>query len=105
LLVINKADIDPEAAERTQHHFAGALSMLRSMSAHWRPPVLLVSALAGTGIDRFWAEIQRFRDTMTDSGELEGKRCSTAACATAFSTTRRYGRTWKQLAPPSATAR
>jgi LAO/AO transport system kinase len=74
LLIINKADIDPGAAERAQHRFAGALSMLRSMSAHWRPPVLFVSALTGTGIDRFWTEIQRFRDTMTDSGELEAKR-------------------------------
>jgi LAO/AO transport system kinase len=74
VLVINKADVDPAAAERTQHQFAGALSMLRSMSAHWRPPVLVVSAVAHTGIDRFWAEVRRFRDTMVESGEFEAKR-------------------------------
>jgi LAO/AO transport system kinase len=74
LLVINKTDIDPEGAERAQHQFAGALSMLRSASANWRPPVLLVSAVRHTGVDRFWAEIERFRDTISDSGELEGKR-------------------------------
>jgi len=74
VVVINKADLDPQAAERTQHEFAGALSMLQSASSDWRPPVLVVSATARKGIDRLWAEIERFREIMTASGDLQAKR-------------------------------
>jgi LAO/AO transport system kinase len=74
LVVINKADLDPDAAARAQHQISGALSMLRSTAAHWRSPVLVVSAARGSGIDRLWAEVERFRNVMTDTGELEAKR-------------------------------
>ncbi len=42
IIVINKADIDPNAAERARHQFAGALSMLHGDS----------TALAAVGVDR-----------------------------------------------------
>ena len=74
IIVVTKADIDPKAAALAKHQFVGALSMLRSASAHWRPPVVTLSAVAGTGIDAFWGEIERFRKVMTESGELETKR-------------------------------
>jgi LAO/AO transport system kinase len=74
LVVVNKADIDPKATEFARHHFEGALSLLRSASPNWRPPVLTVSSLSRKGIDTFWAEIERFRKTMAESGELEAKR-------------------------------
>ncbi len=74
VVVVNKADIDPPAAERARHQFAGALAMLRGPSPTWRPSVLAVSATAGTGIEAFWAEIERFRAAMSASGELEAKR-------------------------------
>jgi len=74
IIVVTKADIDPQAAALAKHQFVGALSMLRSASAHWRPPVVTLSAVAGTGIDAFWGEIERFRKVMTESGELEAKR-------------------------------
>jgi LAO/AO transport system kinase len=74
IIVINKADIDPNAAEFTKHQFAGALSILRSASPNWHPPVLAVSATVKTGIDAFWAEIERYRKVMTESGELWAKR-------------------------------
>ena len=74
LIVINKADIDPKAAELARHHFAGALSLLRSASPHWRPPVLALSAQTGQGIEAFWNEIERHRSAMQESGELAGKR-------------------------------
>jgi LAO/AO transport system kinase len=74
VVVINKADIDPPAAERARHQFAGALSMLRSASPSWQPIVLAVSAATGTGINVFWTEIERFRDVMTAAGDFEAKR-------------------------------
>ena len=74
IIVVNKADIDPKAAALAKHQFTGALSMLRSASPNWRPPVVTLSAAAGTGIDAFWAEIERHRKVMTETGELEAKR-------------------------------
>jgi GTPase len=74
IIVINKADVDPKAAERAQHQFAGALSMLQSGSPPWRPSVAMVSALHQKGIDEFCAEIERFRKVMTETGTLTVKR-------------------------------
>jgi LAO/AO transport system kinase len=74
IVVINKADIDPKAAALAKHQFAAALTLLRSTSAHWRPPVLTVSASSGAGIEAFWAEVERYYKIMTESGELELKR-------------------------------
>lgn len=74
VVVINKADLDPKAAQVARHQFTGALTMLQSASPPWRPTVVAVSSLARTGIESFWAEIERFRDVMTTSGALEAKR-------------------------------
>src|SRR5205807_7673934 len=65
VVVITKADLDPGAAERARQQFDGALSLLRGTSPPWRPPVLAVSAAAGTGIAAFWAEVERYRQVMT----------------------------------------
>jgi GTPase len=73
IIVINKADLDSIAAERTQQQFAGALSLLQSNNL-WQPPVVLVSALLKTGINTFWAEIERFHQVMSESGALQAKR-------------------------------
>ena len=74
VIVINKADIDPPAAQRARHQFAGALEMLRGVSPGWKPPVVMVSAAARKGIDAFWDEVERHREVMTASGELQAKR-------------------------------
>ena len=74
LIVFNKADIDERAAEFAKVQMRTALTMLRMASPNWRPPVLTVSALAKRGIPEFWAEIERYRATMSASGEFEAKR-------------------------------
>src|SRR5262249_18024136 len=74
VVAINKADLDPTAAERARQQVAGALSLLRSASPAWRPPAVAVSAALGTGIDPFWAEVERYRKVLTESGELPAKR-------------------------------
>jgi LAO/AO transport system kinase len=74
IVVINKADLDPKAASLAKHQFVGALALLRSASPNWRPPVVTVSASAGTGIEDFWTEVERHHKAMTDSGELTAKR-------------------------------
>ncbi|MDT3737498.1 MAG: methylmalonyl Co-A mutase-associated GTPase MeaB [Denitratisoma sp.] len=74
LVVINKADIDPKAAQFAKHQFENALSLLRSTSARWRPKVLTLSAQTGAGVAAFWQEIERHRKTLEASGELAQKR-------------------------------
>ena len=74
LIVYNKTDIDPQAAELSCAQMKTALSLLRSSSPNWRPPVLGVSALGQRGIAEFWQEIERYRETMNESGELGEKR-------------------------------
>jgi LAO/AO transport system kinase len=74
LIVINKADIDPQAAQRAQSQFESVLPVLQHRSPGWTPGVLVASALKRQGISEFWSQIGRFRDTMQASGEFEGRR-------------------------------
>ena len=82
-MVINKADIDAAAATRAQ---AQITSSLRLLGLHgnpdhlhhepsiWHPQVIQISALLGQGVDRFWVEVQRFRDLQTANGRLAARR-------------------------------
>jgi LAO/AO transport system kinase len=74
LVVFNKADIDPTAAQMAAAQMRSALSMLRSASANWQPPVLTLSALKKDGLSEFWQVIEKFRSTLTASGEFEARR-------------------------------
>jgi LAO/AO transport system kinase len=74
LIVINKADIDPPAAQRAQSQLESVLPVLRHRTPGWTPKVLLASALTRQGIAEFWSQIGRFRDSMRASGEFEGRR-------------------------------
>jgi LAO/AO transport system kinase len=74
ILVINKADIDPRAAESAKGNAANALMMLRPASKHWSPPVLLASALTGAGIEALWGKIEEYRTAMQAHGEFDEKR-------------------------------
>jgi LAO/AO transport system kinase len=74
IVVFNKADIDPVAAERAVMQMRSALSMLHSTSPNWRPPVLSVSATRRTAMADFWATVEQYRGTLTESGELDAKR-------------------------------
>ncbi len=59
LIVINKADLDPQAANLAQGQFRSALSMLRHTTPGWEPPVLMISALRSEGIAAFWKMTKR----------------------------------------------
>ena len=74
LIVINKADLAPTKAAEAQHTLKSALSILRPARARWHPPVLALSALDGKGVPAFWAEVERFRDTMQASGDFAARR-------------------------------
>jgi LAO/AO transport system kinase len=74
LVIFNKADIDPTAAQLAANQMRGALGMLRSASAAWRPPVLTLSAVKKEGLDSFWHTIEDFRTKLTASGDFATRR-------------------------------
>ena len=80
LVVINKADIDATAAIRAQ---AQIISALRLFGQHshpdheekiWHPQVIQLSALAGTGLDAFWAAVTQFQTLREANGQLAERR-------------------------------
>ncbi|MBY0466102.1 MAG: methylmalonyl Co-A mutase-associated GTPase MeaB [Burkholderiales bacterium] len=83
LVVINKADIDPNAATRAR---AQIMSSLRLLGLHgnpehvhhdqevWHPQVIQLSALLGQGVDTFWAEVTRYQTLQTANGKLAARR-------------------------------
>lgn len=79
LIVFNKADIDPLAAQAAVSQMRSALTMLRPASPHWQPPVLTLSAMKKEGLAEFWQTVEKFRNIMTAAGELEARRRRQAA--------------------------
>ena len=74
LIVINKADLDPKAAQRAQSQIESVLPVLQHRTPGWTPTVQVASALTQQGIADFWSEIERFRQSMQASGEFDGRR-------------------------------
>ncbi|MDO8788348.1 MAG: methylmalonyl Co-A mutase-associated GTPase MeaB [Sulfuritalea sp.] len=74
LVVFNKADIDPAAAQLAAAQMRLALSMLHPASPNWQPPVLTLSALRKDGLVDFWLVIEKLHRTLTASGEFAAKR-------------------------------
>jgi LAO/AO transport system kinase len=76
LVVINKADIDPDAATRAQAQVTSALRLFtqHGREKDWRAKVIQLSALTSDGLDRFWETVTQFRQAQTASGQLESRR-------------------------------
>ncbi|MFP5467198.1 MAG: methylmalonyl Co-A mutase-associated GTPase MeaB, partial [Gammaproteobacteria bacterium] len=83
LVVINKADIDPDAATRARAQITSSLRLLglhgNPDHAHhdqkvWHPQVIQISALLGQGVDTFWAAVTEFRQLQTANGRLASRR-------------------------------
>ena len=74
LVVFNKVDIDPTAAQLAAAQMRSALAMLHPASPSWNPPVLTLSATCKDGLADFWQVIEKFRSTITASGEFAARR-------------------------------
>ena len=74
LVVFNKADIDPAAAQLAAAQMRSALSMLHPASPNWKPPVLTLSAMRKDGLLEFWQTLEKFRTTLGASGEFDARR-------------------------------
>jgi LAO/AO transport system kinase len=74
LVVYNKADLDPRAADVACGQMKAALHMLRPTSPHWQVPVMKASASTGQGVPEIWAALQNYRGTMQAAGAFEERR-------------------------------
>ena len=83
LVVINKVDLDPDAATRAQVQI---MSSLRLFSMHgnpdhahhdetlWHPKVMKLSALKSEGITEFWDTVTSFKNIQSRHGHLSDRR-------------------------------
>jgi LAO/AO transport system kinase len=79
LVVINKADIDPDAATRARAQIGSALRLLGhpygdGAAPAWRPQVMQLSALKADGLPAFWATVTEFRTLQAAQGRLATRR-------------------------------
>ena len=86
LVVINKADIDANAAMRAESQIRSAMRLFglvnNAMGAaqaadfdkQWHPQVLQLSALHNKGVDTFWAAVTEFKKLQTANGKLASRR-------------------------------
>jgi LAO/AO transport system kinase len=83
LVVINKADLDADAATRAQAQITSAMRLFGQHgdphhALHnkdsWHPAVIQLSALGGDGVERFWKEVTHFRRLQTANGALTARR-------------------------------
>jgi LAO/AO transport system kinase len=75
IVVVNKADgehaVEAKAAAR---ELTGAIRLIYPRETLWRPPVLTMSALHGTGLSELWDTVLKHRQVITDAGEFEARR-------------------------------
>jgi len=75
IVAVNKADgehaVEAKAAAR---ELAAAMRLIYPRDTLWRPPVLTMSALEGTGLQELWDAVLRHRDVLTQAGEFDAKR-------------------------------
>ncbi len=83
LVLINKADLDANAATRAQAQINSSLHLLgihgsahgsAQVEASWHPQVLQLSALNGQGVSAFWAKVLEFKALQNASGQLAARR-------------------------------
>jgi LAO/AO transport system kinase len=83
LVVINKADLDPDAATRARAQITSALRILgqhgnpdhaRHDAKLWHPQVLQLSALKVQGLEAFWQAVSEFRRLQEAAGRLQSRR-------------------------------
>jgi LAO/AO transport system kinase len=75
VVAVNKADgshaVEAKAAAR---ELTGAIRLLYPRDTLWRPPVLTMSALEGTGLSDLWDTVLKHRRVLSDAGEFEARR-------------------------------
>jgi len=75
IVVVNKADgAHATEAKKAARELAGAIRLIHPHDALWRPPVLTMSALEGTGLAELWEAVLRHRQVLTEAGQFDARR-------------------------------
>ena len=82
VVLINKSDLDENAAAQAQAFIVSAFHLLaghsKAMTAatKWHPKALSLSALSGSGVSEFWSVVSDFKQRQKESGEWQNRRQS-----------------------------
>ncbi len=75
IVVVNKADgAHLKDAKLAARELSGALRLIYPRETLWRPPVLTMSAVEGTGLTELWETIEKHRKVLTEAGQFEARR-------------------------------
>jgi len=75
IVVVNKADGEHLGEARSAaRELSGAIRLIYPRETLWRPPVLTMSALEGTGLEELWETVERHRQVLSEAGEFEERR-------------------------------
>lgn len=75
IVVVNKADGQhTREAERAARELSGAIRLIYPRDVPWRPPVLTMSALEGTGLEEMWNTVLTHRQVLGETGDFEARR-------------------------------
>ena len=77
IVVVNKADgAHATEAKAAAAELSAAIRLIYPRETLWRPPVLTMSALEGTGLPELWDTVLKHRDVLTQAGEFDTRRRS-----------------------------
>lgn len=75
IVVVNKADgAHLKDAKMAARELSGAIRLIYPRETLWRPPVLTMSAVEGTGLPELWETVEKHRDVLTEAGQFEARR-------------------------------
>jgi LAO/AO transport system kinase len=75
IVVVNKADGEHIGEARSAaRELSGVIRLIYPRETLWRPPVLTMSALEGTGLEELWETVERHREVLSEAGEFEARR-------------------------------
>jgi LAO/AO transport system kinase len=75
IVVVNKADGNHlTEAKKAARELSSAIRLIYPRETLWRPPVLTMSAVDGTGLTELWDTVEHHRQVLTDAGEFEARR-------------------------------
>ena len=75
IVVVNKADgAHATEAKAAARELSSAIRLIYPRETLWRPPVLTMSALDGTGLTELWDTVLSHRDVLMQAGEFDARR-------------------------------
>ncbi|MDB5966769.1 MAG: transport system ATPase [Polaromonas sp.] len=86
LVIINKADIDADAAMRAEAQITSAMRLFglvnnamdsrqaAAYDSYWHPKVMQLSALHNRGVDTFWTTVTQYQSLQGTNGKLAARR-------------------------------